>query len=101
LSHTYSQFCSRHFGNGVLRTICTIWPQIMIHLISHSQVARITGVSHSHPALSETFAWEEPWSPLLFQASWGIVSWNSFPHGQPYGHSDASEAKAHMVQALQ
>jgi hypothetical protein len=24
LSHTYSQFCSRHFGNGVLRTICTI-----------------------------------------------------------------------------
>jgi hypothetical protein len=39
-------FCSAYFGDGVLRTICLGWPQISILLISASQVARITDVSH-------------------------------------------------------
>jgi hypothetical protein len=34
------------FGNGVLRSICTDWPQTLTILISASQVARITGMSH-------------------------------------------------------
>jgi hypothetical protein len=35
------------------------WPQTVIRLISDFQVARITGVSHRHPALSLSlsFCW--------------------------------------------
>jgi hypothetical protein len=49
LSHTSSPFCSGCFGDGVLRTICSGWPQTAILLIlriSASQVARIIGMSH-------------------------------------------------------
>jgi hypothetical protein len=34
---------------GVLLTICPGWPQTTILLISASQVARITSISHQHP----------------------------------------------------
>jgi hypothetical protein len=51
LSHTSSAFCSGYFGDEVLWTICSNWLRVMILLISASKVARITGVSHWHPAL--------------------------------------------------
>jgi hypothetical protein len=50
-----SPFCSDYFGGGVLQTICPDWPQIMILLISASQVAKIMGISHQHPAKFSTF----------------------------------------------
>jgi hypothetical protein len=50
MNHSNSPFCSGYFGVGVSRTICPGWPQTMILPISASQVARITDVSHQHPA---------------------------------------------------
>jgi hypothetical protein len=44
--HTCSPFCSGYFGGGVLQTICPGCPRTVILLISASQVARITGMSH-------------------------------------------------------
>jgi hypothetical protein len=49
LSHTSSSFCCGYFGDGILQTISLGWTQTVI-LTSASQVARITGVSHQHPA---------------------------------------------------
>jgi hypothetical protein len=46
LSHNFIPFFSDYFGDGLSRTICPGWLQTMILLISASQVARITGVSH-------------------------------------------------------
>jgi hypothetical protein len=46
LSHTSSPFCYGYFGDMVLRTIYLGWPQTWITLISASQVARFTGMSH-------------------------------------------------------
>jgi hypothetical protein len=43
-------FCSGYFGDGLLRTVCPGCPKTTILLISASQVARITGMSHQHPA---------------------------------------------------
>jgi hypothetical protein len=51
LNHTSSQFCCGYFGDGVLWTTCLGWSGASILLISDSQVARITGVSHWSPAL--------------------------------------------------
>jgi hypothetical protein len=45
LSHTSSPFCSGYLGDEIPRTICLGWPGTVI-LISASQVARITDVSH-------------------------------------------------------
>jgi hypothetical protein len=39
-------FCSGYFGDRVSQTVCSVWPWTMILLISASQVARITGMSH-------------------------------------------------------
>jgi hypothetical protein len=50
LSHTFTVFCSGYFGDGVSQTVCPDWPQNSILLISSSQVARITGMSHWHLA---------------------------------------------------
>jgi hypothetical protein len=50
LSHTSSPFCSGCYGDEVSRTLCLGWPRLAILLISASQVARITGMSHQHPA---------------------------------------------------
>jgi hypothetical protein len=46
LSHTLNSLCSGYFGDGIYQTFCWGWPQITILLISTSQVARITGVTH-------------------------------------------------------
>jgi hypothetical protein len=46
LSYTSSPLCSSYFGDGVTQTTCPGWPQTEILLISTSQVARITGMSH-------------------------------------------------------
>jgi hypothetical protein len=46
LSYTSSPFCFGYFGDRVSRTVCPVWPQTSILLISVSQIARITGVSH-------------------------------------------------------
>jgi hypothetical protein len=39
------------FWDRVSGTVCPGWQQTAILLTSASQVARITGVSHGHPAL--------------------------------------------------
>jgi hypothetical protein len=39
-----------HLLVGMGLTICPDWPQTMPFLLSFSQVARLTGVSHQHPA---------------------------------------------------
>jgi hypothetical protein len=46
-------FCSGYFGDGVSRTICWGWPLTVILLISTSQVASITSMSHWHLAPNE------------------------------------------------
>jgi hypothetical protein len=46
LSHTSSPFCSGYFRDGVSRTMCLVWPRTAILLISASQRAGITGMSH-------------------------------------------------------
>jgi hypothetical protein len=46
LTHTSGPFCSGYFGDGVLQTICSGWPQTVILPILASQVARITGMTH-------------------------------------------------------
>jgi hypothetical protein len=45
LNHTSSPFCSDYFAYGVSQTTCPCWLQTMV-LISASQVAGITGLSH-------------------------------------------------------
>jgi hypothetical protein len=45
----------------------------MIHLISASHVARIAGVSHRCPAISDTFLGEKLFCEKRIP-SWGIVS---------------------------
>jgi hypothetical protein len=39
-------FCSGYFEDGVLWTFCLSWPWTTVLLISASQAARISGVSH-------------------------------------------------------
>jgi hypothetical protein len=46
LSHRSSPFCSGYFEDGILGTVCLGWPRTWTLLISVSQVARITGMSH-------------------------------------------------------
>jgi hypothetical protein len=50
LSHSSSPFCSGYFGDGILQTVCLGWLPASILLISASQAARITGMSHLHMA---------------------------------------------------
>jgi hypothetical protein len=52
LNHTSSPFCSGYFGSEVSQTVCPSWSQITILPISASQVARFTGMSHWHPAIT-------------------------------------------------
>jgi hypothetical protein len=49
LNHASSSFCSGYFRDGVSRTICLDCPRTTIFL-KCSQVARITGMGHKHPA---------------------------------------------------
>jgi hypothetical protein len=55
LSHASSPFFSGYFGDGVFLTICLGWPGFFILLISASQVARITSMSHQCPAQKKFF----------------------------------------------
>jgi hypothetical protein len=55
LRHTSSPFCSGYFGDRVSQNICLVWSQVAILLISLSQVAMITGVSHWHLASFSSF----------------------------------------------
>jgi hypothetical protein len=51
LSHTSSPVCSGYFGDGgISQTICPGWPRTAILQILVSQITRIIGVSHQHPA---------------------------------------------------
>jgi hypothetical protein len=43
------------FGDGVSPTICLDWPQMPTLIISVSKGARITGMSHWHPAEMHNF----------------------------------------------
>jgi homogentisate 1,2-dioxygenase len=51
LSHTSGPFQSGYFGEVVSQTISRTQPQTTILLISASQVARITSMSHLCPAV--------------------------------------------------
>jgi hypothetical protein len=48
LSHSTSPFCVKYFQDRVSQTVCPAWLRTAILLISASQVARTTGVSHQH-----------------------------------------------------
>jgi hypothetical protein len=54
--------------NEISWTICLGWPWVVILLISASQVARITGVSHQHLSvhvfLMKLFLWIVEWNVL-------------------------------------
>jgi hypothetical protein len=50
LSHSTSPLVCWVFWDSISQTICPGWLQTIIHLISASQIARITGVSHQLPA---------------------------------------------------
>jgi hypothetical protein len=70
LSHTSNPFCSGYFGDGVSVTISLGWPETSILLISASQVARVSGVSHQHLADSDQIYmcvlllfWFNYWTP--------------------------------------
>jgi hypothetical protein len=70
LSHsTIPFFCDGYFRDRVSWTLCPGWLQTMIHLISASWVAKITGMSHWHPttvsvllALIKVLAWARHYS---------------------------------------
>jgi hypothetical protein len=53
LSHTTAYFCSGYFGNRVFGTSYLGCSRTTVLLISSSQVARITCVSHSHISLAK------------------------------------------------
>jgi hypothetical protein len=74
-------FFSGYFGDGVSRTICRGWPQTSILPISASQVARILGVSHQHPAKCSpdwSWTWDPPTSSSDYQhVPPGLAAWAS------------------------
>jgi hypothetical protein len=55
LSHSTSPFFVCYFQDRVSQTICPGWLRTTVLLIAASQVARIIGVSHWHPALLLVF----------------------------------------------
>jgi hypothetical protein len=55
LNHTSSPFFSE---DGLLWAICPSWPWTTVILILASQVAKIIGMSHEHPArINQFFKW--------------------------------------------
>jgi hypothetical protein len=52
---------------GVSWTFCLGWPQTMILLISTSQVARIIGMSHQHPAGHFIFLMKKSFESTIFK----------------------------------
>jgi hypothetical protein len=69
LSHTSSSFCCGYFEDMVLWTICQGWHQTAI-LISASQVARLTSVSHWCLASISGFKWGH--EHLLWEILWHL-----------------------------
>jgi hypothetical protein len=49
------------FQDRVLQTICLGWLQISFLLISASQIARITSMSHQHPTCNVVFYFGLVW----------------------------------------
>jgi hypothetical protein len=58
-------FALLSFGDGVLQTLCTGWSPTVILLISASQVARMTGVSHWCPAFYGSCLHLQSWPRLV------------------------------------
>jgi hypothetical protein len=94
LRHSISPFLWWVFWDRVLWTICPGWLRTMILLISASQVARITGVSHQHLARVSTIC-SETWmhwssatasrnscgNPQTFEMrSWTVLWWAGAQH---------------------
>jgi hypothetical protein len=50
LSHTSCPLCSGYFGDRGSQTIFPGYPWILILPVLASPVAKVTGVSHQHPA---------------------------------------------------
>jgi hypothetical protein len=69
-------FCDRIFQDKVSRTICPCWLWMATLLISASWVARITGVSHQHPASYITEVESGTWSLCVWLISLSIMTWN-------------------------
>jgi hypothetical protein len=78
LSNSSSPFCFSYFGARVSRTICLGWPGTVILLISTSQVARITGVSHWHPAVCLLYNMKHCLFFMFAAFSWQIFSMYQF-----------------------
>jgi hypothetical protein len=57
LNHTSNLFCSGYFADGFYWSIYLGWPQIVILLISVSEVARIIGISHQHTTEDKYLNW--------------------------------------------
>jgi hypothetical protein len=72
LSHSSSPFCSGYFGDEISWTICPGWPRTTIHLISASQVARITVMNHQHLAKNGCF-WINTLSALKWSQGWRVL----------------------------
>jgi hypothetical protein len=65
---------------GVSQTICPDWPQTKILPILASQVAKVTGMNHQHPAITQFENWENPQQTLFNSVSkvlrtFSVLSW--------------------------
>jgi hypothetical protein len=54
-------------------TVCLGWPWTLIVLVLSSQVARIIGMSHWHPAPFLFLMWHFIWLHRYFWPNWGTV----------------------------
>jgi hypothetical protein len=58
--HLQPIFALVYFGEGISQTICLSWLPTTVLPISASHIARMTGMSHQHPA------------PTFFFQYWGL-----------------------------
>jgi hypothetical protein len=66
LIHTSSPICYHYFGDGILWTICLVWPLTTSLLISASQVPRITGMRHQPLAKKKNQFYRESYFFIIF-----------------------------------
>jgi hypothetical protein len=93
LSHSCGPiFVKGFFQDRVSRTICLSWLRITRLLISASWVARITDVSHQHPAQSLIFLLA---LPLDCESSWKLVI-AIISNSSAYHHSTCQENALEM-----
>jgi hypothetical protein len=76
-SCTSSLIYSDYSGDGALGTICPGWPPVAIHLISVSQVVRITGVSHTGAQQTSYSFISFPSIHMVFMHSFSVLSENT------------------------